>query len=160
MLITVGMFWTAFDFPDLCAHCCHLPSSNWDLVWFGVILTLKVALGQFTPPLAVNLMVSCQTARADGRDRTTVGGGCWAPCSVLVAVIAFPELALWLPRKTGLLANAVHSNDFFPRRRQTIQTILAVRVALTRLAFRRCSLQGRYKMCWCWAALSHGAGEI
>jgi TRAP-type C4-dicarboxylate transport system permease large subunit len=25
-------------------------------------LTLKVALGQFTPPLAVNLMVSCQIA--------------------------------------------------------------------------------------------------
>ena len=29
---------------------------QWDLVWFGVILTLMVAVGQFTPPLAVNLI--------------------------------------------------------------------------------------------------------
>jgi TRAP-type C4-dicarboxylate transport system permease large subunit len=85
-----------------------LPSSNWDLVWFGVSdLTLKVALGQFTPPLAVNLMVSCQTARADGRDRA-LGVDAGRHVLVLVAVIAFPELALWLPPKTGLLANAVH----------------------------------------------------
>jgi hypothetical protein len=59
MLITVGMFWTAFRFfPDLCASCC-LPSSTTG--FRTVILTLS-ALGQFTPPLAVNLMVSCQTA--------------------------------------------------------------------------------------------------
>ncbi|MFA7669789.1 MAG: TRAP transporter large permease, partial [Burkholderiaceae bacterium] len=30
---------------------------DWDPVWFGVLLTVMVALGQFTPPLAVNLMV-------------------------------------------------------------------------------------------------------
>jgi C4-dicarboxylate transporter DctM subunit len=35
---------------------------QWDVVWFGVLLTLMVALGQFTPPLAVNLMVSCRIA--------------------------------------------------------------------------------------------------
>src|SRR3546814_4238335 len=40
-----------------------MPIANtyqWDAVWFGVILTLMVAVGQFTPPLAVNLMVSCR----------------------------------------------------------------------------------------------------
>jgi TRAP-type C4-dicarboxylate transport system permease large subunit len=33
---------------------------QWDPVWFGVLLTMKVALGQFTPPMAVNLMVACR----------------------------------------------------------------------------------------------------
>jgi len=75
---------------------------HWDLVWFGVILTLKVALGQFTPPLAVNLMVSCRIANV--RMEETVRWVVWmlgAMFLVLVAVIAFPELALWLPRKLG-----------------------------------------------------------
>ena len=75
---------------------------HWDLVWFGVILTLKVALGQFTPPLAVNLMVSCRIAHV--RMEETVRWVVWmlaAMFIVLVAVIAFPELALWLPRKLG-----------------------------------------------------------
>jgi TRAP-type C4-dicarboxylate transport system permease large subunit len=27
-----------------------------------VILTMKIAIGQFTPPMAVNLMVSCRIA--------------------------------------------------------------------------------------------------
>ena len=35
---------------------------NWDAVWFGVLLTMKIAIGLFTPPLAVNLMVSCRLA--------------------------------------------------------------------------------------------------
>jgi C4-dicarboxylate transporter DctM subunit len=35
---------------------------QWDLTWFGVILTMKIAIGQFTPPMAVNLMVSCRIA--------------------------------------------------------------------------------------------------
>ena len=34
----------------------------WDLTWFGVII-MKVAIGQFTPPLAINLMVSCNLAK-------------------------------------------------------------------------------------------------
>src|SRR5690606_27862921 len=31
---------------------------EWNPVWFGVILTYMVAIGQFTPPLAVNLMIT------------------------------------------------------------------------------------------------------
>jgi C4-dicarboxylate transporter DctM subunit len=42
---------------------------QWDPVWFGVLLTLMVALGQFTPPMAVNLMVSCRIAGVAWRDR-------------------------------------------------------------------------------------------
>lgn len=75
---------------------------QWDLVWFGVILTLKVALGQFTPPMAVNLMVSCRIARV--RMEQTIPWITWllaAMSVVMVLVIAFPQLALWLPRTLG-----------------------------------------------------------
>jgi len=75
---------------------------NWDLVWFGVILTLKVALGQFTPPLAVNLMVSCKIAGVSME--STVRWVVWllgAMFLVMVAVLVFPPLATWLPRVLG-----------------------------------------------------------
>ena len=104
MLITVGMFLDGISifliFVPLLLPIAQF--YNWDLVWFGVILTLKVALGQFTPPLAVNLMVSCRIANV--RMEETVRWVVWmlaAMFMVLVAVIAFPELALWLPRKLG-----------------------------------------------------------
>ncbi len=72
---------------------------GWDPVWFGVLLTYMVAIGQFTPPLAVNLMVSARMA--DVRMEATVPWVLWfvfAMLVVLVALIAVPELALWLPR--------------------------------------------------------------
>ncbi|MBG6070854.1 MULTISPECIES: TRAP transporter large permease [unclassified Polaromonas] len=104
MLITVGMFLDGISifliFVPLLLPIAQF--YHWDLVWFGVILTLKVALGQFTPPLAVNLMVSCRIANV--RMEETVRWVVWLLASmflVLVAVIAFPELALWLPRKLG-----------------------------------------------------------
>jgi C4-dicarboxylate transporter DctM subunit len=104
MLITVGMFLDGISIFLIFVPLL-LPIAqyyHWDLVWFGVILTLKVALGQFTPPLAVNLMVSCRIANV--RMEETVRWVVWmlgAMFLVLVAVIAFPELALWLPRKLG-----------------------------------------------------------
>jgi len=82
-----------------------LPIANaygWDTVWFGVLLTLMVAVGQFTPPLAVNLMVSCRIARVSME--STVRWVLWllaAMILVLAAVIAWPQLALWLPAKLG-----------------------------------------------------------
>jgi tripartite ATP-independent transporter DctM subunit len=75
---------------------------NWDLVWFGVVLTLKVALGQFTPPLAVNLMVSCRIAGV-GME-STVRWVVWllaAMFIVMLLVLCFPQLALWLPARLG-----------------------------------------------------------
>src|SRR6185295_5412909 len=35
---------------------------HWDLVWLGIVITINVAIGQFTPPTAVNLMVTCRLA--------------------------------------------------------------------------------------------------
>ena len=75
---------------------------QWNPVWFGVLLTLLVALGQFTPPIAVNLMVSCRIARVGMED--TVRWVKWLVASmllVIVAVVTWPQLALWLPTTLG-----------------------------------------------------------
>lgn len=74
----------------------------WDPVWFGVLLTMLVAIGQFTPPMAVNLLVACRIAGV--RIEQTVPWVGWLVASFLVATFAvaiLPELALWLPRALG-----------------------------------------------------------
>jgi TRAP-type C4-dicarboxylate transport system permease large subunit len=71
-------------------------------VWFGVLLTLKIAIGQFTPPMAVNLMVSCRIAGVPME--ATLRWVVWfiaAMFVVLILLVAVPELALWLPRVLG-----------------------------------------------------------
>jgi len=75
---------------------------KWDPVWFGVLLTMNIAIGQFTPPMAVNLMVACRLANV--RIEETVPWVGWLLVSFIVAallVLFFPELALWLPRSMG-----------------------------------------------------------
>ncbi|HNU11521.1 MAG TPA: TRAP transporter large permease [Rubrivivax sp.] len=75
---------------------------HWNPVWFGVLLTLMVAMGQFTPPMAVNLMVSCRIAGVSMEQTVR-----WvlplvlAMGLVVLAVIVWPQLALWLPRALG-----------------------------------------------------------
>ena len=75
---------------------------TWDPVWFGVLLTYMVAIGQFTPPMAVNLMVSSRLAGISIEE--TIPWVLWlvaAMLVVLVALVAMPELSLWLPRSLG-----------------------------------------------------------
>ncbi|MEJ5991940.1 TRAP transporter large permease [Ramlibacter sp. PS3R-8] len=104
LLVTVGMFLDGVSIflifvPLLLPIVNHY---KWDPVWFGVILTLKVALGQFTPPLAVNLMVSCRIAKVPMESTIRwVGWMLLSMALVMVAVIAFPQLALWLPKTLG-----------------------------------------------------------
>nr|WP_297461500.1 TRAP transporter large permease [uncultured Halomonas sp.] len=75
---------------------------EWNPVWFGILLAMNIAIGQFTPPVAVNLMVTTEVAKI--RLEQTVG---WAlvfvvaMASALTLVAAFPEIALWLPRVLG-----------------------------------------------------------
>ena len=75
---------------------------EWDLVWFGVMLTIMVAIGQFTPPIAVNLMVSCRIANV--RIEETTRWVLWfllAAGMVLLALVIFPALATWMPTVLG-----------------------------------------------------------
>jgi tripartite ATP-independent transporter DctM subunit len=75
---------------------------QWDVVWFGVLLTLLVALGQFTPPMAVNLMVTCRIARVRMEDTLRwIGWLVGAMLVVIALVIVFPSIALWLPKALG-----------------------------------------------------------
>lgn len=77
---------------------------NWDLVWFGVMITLNVAIGQFTPPTAVNLTVTCRLAGIP--IESTIYWTLWmvlAMTSVLMLVTFVPELTLFLPRYLGYL---------------------------------------------------------
>jgi tripartite ATP-independent transporter DctM subunit len=104
MLIVIGMFLDGVStFLILLPLLMPIAETyHWDPVWFGVILTLKLAIGQFTPPMAVNLMVSCRIAGVP--IEATFRWVFWlvgAMFVTLVLVIVFPELALWLPRVLG-----------------------------------------------------------
>jgi C4-dicarboxylate transporter, DctM subunit len=75
---------------------------GWSYVWFGIVMAINIAMGQFTPPVAVNLMVTARIAGIPLEDTFRWVG--WLLLSMGVAlalVIAFPEIALWLPRVLG-----------------------------------------------------------
>ncbi len=104
LLMTLGMFLDGISifliFVPLLLPIAQ--AYHWDLVWFGVVLTLKVALGQFTPPLAVNLMVACKIAGVKMEE--TVRWVIWllgAFFLAMVMVLIFPPIATWLPRYLG-----------------------------------------------------------
>jgi tripartite ATP-independent transporter DctM subunit len=72
---------------------------GWDPVWFGVLLTMAIAIGGFTPPMAVNLLVACRMAGISME--STIPWVGWLVLAFSVAtfsVMVVPELALWLPR--------------------------------------------------------------
>jgi TRAP-type C4-dicarboxylate transport system permease large subunit len=75
---------------------------HWDLVWFGVIITMNIALGQFHPPLGVNLMVTSRMAGIPME--STIPWVIWlviAMACTMFLVTFVPEIALWLPRRLG-----------------------------------------------------------
>lgn len=75
---------------------------EWSFVWFGVVMAINIAIGQFTPPVAVNLMVTARIAQVPLESTFRWVG--WLLLSMAVAlglVIVFPEIALWLPRVLG-----------------------------------------------------------
>lgn len=77
---------------------------HWDLVWLGVIVTLNVAIGQFTPPTAVNLMITCRLAGIT--IESTILWCSWlvvAMTSVLLLITFVPEIVLFVPRMLGYL---------------------------------------------------------
>jgi tripartite ATP-independent transporter DctM subunit len=104
MLIVLGMFLDGISifliFVPLFMPIAY--NFGWHPVWFGVLLTLNVALGQFTPPVAVNLMVACRIAGVPMESTLRwVGWLLLGMGSTMLLVIAEPEIALWLPRYLG-----------------------------------------------------------
>jgi len=77
---------------------------GWDPTWFGIIVTMNLAIGSFTPPMAVNLMVTCRIAGCT--IESTTRWVLWMVAAMgtsLLLVTFVPELALFLPRWAGAL---------------------------------------------------------
>jgi C4-dicarboxylate transporter, DctM subunit len=69
-----------------------------DMVWFGIFMVLVVEMAQITPPVGFNLTV---LQSMTGNDMFKVGWWSMPMHAVMLVMvfilIAFPELALWLP---------------------------------------------------------------
>lgn len=76
---------------------------GWDPVWFGVMMTINLAIGQVTPPVAVNLYVG---ANISGLTIEEISKPAlpliFAAILALAIVIAFPSLSTFLPDMLGL----------------------------------------------------------
>lgn len=76
-------------------------ANGYDAVWFGVLLVLVVEIGLIHPPVGMNLFV----IRAQSPEislRAMYGGVLpflLAPLVLIILMLAFPQIALWLPGK-------------------------------------------------------------
>lgn len=106
LLLVAGMFLDAISiFLILLPLLIPIATAmGWDLVWFGVMMTINLAIGQFTPPMAISLMITSRIAGIGMQE--TVRTVLWlmlAMLSGLALMIAFPQIALWLPGRLGYL---------------------------------------------------------
>jgi C4-dicarboxylate transporter DctM subunit len=77
-------------------------AAGFNLIWFGVVVTILIEIGQITPPMGLNLFV------LKGIDRSTdlavIVKDAVPFMLILLGMIAlitvFPELALWLPENS------------------------------------------------------------
>jgi tripartite ATP-independent transporter DctM subunit len=102
--VAVGMFLDGVSIFLIFLPLLHplMVAFRWDPVWFGVLLTMVVAIGQFTPPMAVNLLIACRLAGV--RIEHTLPYIGWLVVGFVVATVlvgVVPSLALWLPRSMG-----------------------------------------------------------
>jgi C4-dicarboxylate transporter, DctM subunit len=71
---------------------------NWDPIWFGVVMTVNLAIGQLTPPVAVNLYVVCNIADISLEEVSrAVLPFILIMFAALAIIIAFPALSTFLP---------------------------------------------------------------
>lgn len=76
---------------------------HWDPVWFGIMMTVNLAIGQVTPPVAVNLYVG---ANISGLTMEQVSRASlpfiFASVLALAVIIIFPKLSVFMPVLMGL----------------------------------------------------------
>jgi tripartite ATP-independent transporter DctM subunit len=77
-----------------------LDGMNIDLIWFGLIVTIMVELGQITPPVGLNLYVLKGISGTDiefGQICRASIPYCVMYLMLVLLIMVFPVLALWLP---------------------------------------------------------------
>ncbi|GHV37110.1 C4-dicarboxylate ABC transporter permease [Synergistales bacterium] len=80
-----------------------LQELNIDLVHFGIILTVNVAIGQITPPVGMNLFVACPIAGLSLMEISkSILPFLLASIVALLLITYIPGLSLWLPRLLGM----------------------------------------------------------
>ena len=76
---------------------------GWDPIWFGVMMTINLAIGQVTPPVAVNLYVGANISGLRIEDISKPALPLiFAALFALGLVIAFPSLSTFMPQMLGL----------------------------------------------------------
>jgi C4-dicarboxylate transporter DctM subunit len=76
---------------------------NWDPMWFGVMMTVNLAIGTITPPVALNLYVAANLADISMERISKAAFPFFlALIFALLIVTYIPSLSLWLPRVFGL----------------------------------------------------------
>lgn len=76
---------------------------GWDPVWFGVMMTVNLAVGQVTPPVAVNLYVGAKICNLTMEQLVPpVMPLLIATLLALAVIVVFPDLSMYLPHLMGL----------------------------------------------------------
>ncbi|NCC96702.1 MAG: TRAP transporter large permease subunit, partial [Synergistales bacterium] len=76
---------------------------GWDPIWFGVMMTINLAIGQVTPPVAVNLYVGANISGLTMEDISRPALPLiFAAIVALAVIVLFPQLSTWLPYTLGL----------------------------------------------------------
>ncbi len=74
--------------------------AGFDMIWFGVFLVVVVEMAQITPPVGFNLFVLQGMAEKDmGFIAKSAFPLFLLMILAVIIIVAFPQLALWLPEK-------------------------------------------------------------
>ncbi len=80
-----------------------LQQLNIDLIHFGIILTVNVAIGQITPPVGMNLFVACPIAGLSLKEISkSILPFLIASIVALLIITYIPVISLWLPGILGM----------------------------------------------------------
>ena len=74
--------------------------AGFDMIWFGIFLVIVVEMAQITPPVGFNLFVLQGMANKDmGYIAKSAFPLFLLMILALVLIVAFPEIALWMPQQ-------------------------------------------------------------
>lgn len=77
---------------------------NWDPIWFGIMMTVNMAIGQVTPPVAVNLYMGARISGLQMEDMTPhVMPQLVASIIALTIITLFPICSTVLPHLFGMM---------------------------------------------------------